>query len=223
MKFLQRLKEWFKGLFKQSEPVQATPVPTLPEKPPVEVVLQPKVPVLIPPAELVQAQAPQPTMTDLLFRPTAEIGAILDSRVGDGTGSPSGVVPNPEPWPTYWVLGEQKRVVVNAVAGQNYVIAFDNPGSEQVSGRSGLMITPTPNDPAGQSANYMAILWGQNGPMWYDMGWVIPQPHTANYEFAVGPYVGPAWLPHLRSGLHAFMFKSDKDTQIFLDFRPIKQ
>lgn len=93
------------------KPEVSTPTPTQPEKPVIEVPVKPETPVSPAPTK------PQPTVTDLLFPITPEIGAILDSRVGpnDNFG------PLPPTLSQLPVLSTQRHLHVAVQPNKDYV------------------------------------------------------------------------------------------------------
>jgi len=94
-----------------SKPEVSTPTPTQPEKPVVEAPVKPETP--ISPA----STKPQPTVTDLLFPITPEIGAILDSRVGPGDN----FGPLPTTLSVFPTLSTQRHLHVAVQPNQDYI------------------------------------------------------------------------------------------------------
>lgn len=120
----------------------------------IQPVPQPVAPVVSPVAPQ-PVLPPNPSITDILYRPSAETGAILDARVA---AQPAPVAYPLVAFPV--VFREPRRYRVMLEGGVSYTALLD--------GCRGAVVTPTANDPAGQNARYSARV--TNGDQVTDFG-----------------------------------------------------
>lgn len=141
---------------------------------------------------------PNPTITDLLFRPSTEIGAVLDGRVA--ATPPSAEIPV-SPWPAVITPAIGTRLRVNVKANVLYLAT--------TSGIARLQITPTASDMAGQAAKYrIAALAGMH------------QEFTPSADWYTSPAMAGAYITDLPRDGATVAFFSDRDSQVWVDITP---
>jgi hypothetical protein len=145
-------------------------------------------------ADTPYSQPNQDSITDRLFRPTAEAGAILDSRVGNETSGEAPLVP----WPAEWAFTRQ-RLRVRCEGGYIYQTHFVYNEARRIR----VMVTPTVNDPAGQNAYYTMKLSGS----------------TYSADLGTAPKVALCDIQALPFGEYVLEFASDKTTEVWLDLQ----
>lgn len=139
-----------------AQPVEPPPAAAPAESPPAPVPVEPQ------PAPA----SPPLTITDLLFRPSPEVGAILDARVGTGGAQPA--------WPEEGFPGTYvpRRVRTRLAAGQVYACAFPMAARYMIvvgEGMGGRLVAWKAGDREpgiGEGAVDAAQFDGQPGQVW---------------------------------------------------------
>lgn len=152
------LKRWQKRVNEPSPPPAIAPrVESAP--PPAQPVAPSPAPAPQPPAQVID------NISDLLFKPSPEVGAILDARVGTG----GGVALAEEPFPATFV---RRRVRCRLEAGAVYTCAFAEPGGYMVAVGEGqgtrlvAWVAGQPEPLFEQGAVDVAQFHGEPGQVW---------------------------------------------------------